>query len=124
MQTIARKPSHLTSKSPTAPVWVSRRYASMCPGSGATANHTGTRTTTSSMHTRNMPEQKRPDVRPELRELLEWYREVVERIEAGAIVEPGEEDRLREEAALVDELLQRLDQAHESASDDLGGGSG
>ncbi len=33
---------------------------------------------------------------------------VVERIEAGAIVEPGEEDRLREEAALADDLLQRL----------------
>jgi hypothetical protein len=61
--------------------------------------------------------QKRPDVRPELRELLQWYREAVERIEAGAIVEPGEEDRLREEAALVDELLQRLERTHESGSE-------
>ena len=64
-----------------------------------------------------MSAQKRPDVRPELRELLQWYREAVERIEAGAIVEPGEEDRLREEAALVDELLQRLERTHESASE-------
>ena len=64
-----------------------------------------------------MSAQKRPDVRPELRELLEWYREAVERIEAGSIVEPGEEDRLREEAALVDELLQRLERTHESASE-------
>jgi hypothetical protein len=62
-------------------------------------------------------EEKRPDVRPALRELLDWYREVVERIEAGAIVEPGEEDRLREDAALVDELLQRLERAHELASE-------
>jgi hypothetical protein len=65
-------------------------------------------------------EQKRPDVRQELRELLEWYRGAVERIEAGAIVEPGEEDRLREEASLVDELLQRLERTDESASETTG----
>ena len=70
-------------------------------------------------HTRRVPEQERPDVRPELRELLEWYRAVVERIEAGAIVEPEEEGRLREEAALADELLQRLEWRHESASESI-----
>jgi hypothetical protein len=66
-------------------------------------------------HTRKVPEQERPDVRPQLGELLEWYREVLARIEAGAIVEPGEEDRLREEASLVDELLRRLEGTHEPA---------
>jgi hypothetical protein len=62
-----------------------------------------------------VPDQKRPDVRPQLGELLEWYREVLARIEAGAIVEPGEEERLREEASLVDELLRRLEGTHEPA---------
>jgi hypothetical protein len=63
-----------------------------------------------------VPEQKRPDVRPQLGELLEWYREVLARIEAGAVVEPGEEARLREEASLVDELLGRLEGTHEPTS--------
>jgi hypothetical protein len=67
-------------------------------------------------HTRNVSEQKRPDVRSELRGLLEWYREVLGRIEAGAIVEPGEAERLREEASLVDELLGCLERTHEPAS--------
>ena len=63
-----------------------------------------------------MPEWKRPDVRPQLGELLDWYTEVLGRIEAGAIVEPGEEERLREEASLVDQLLTRLTQTHEPDS--------
>jgi hypothetical protein len=63
-----------------------------------------------------VPEQKRPEVRPQLGELLEWYREVLARIAAGAVVEPGEEERLREEASLVDELLRRLEGTHEPAS--------
>jgi hypothetical protein len=63
-----------------------------------------------------VPEDTRPDLRPELRELLKWYRDVLGRIEAGAIVEPGEEKRLREEASLVDELLGRLERTHEPAS--------
>lgn len=67
-----------------------------------------------------MPEHDRPDIRQKLRELLEWYRDVLERIEGGAIVEPGEEDRLREEASLVDELLQRLERTHESAGETTG----
>jgi len=64
-----------------------------------------------------VPEQNRPEVRPQLGELLGWYREVLARIEGGAIVEPGEEERLREEASLVDELLRRLEETHEPASD-------
>jgi hypothetical protein len=60
-----------------------------------------------------VPEQQRPDLRPQLGELLAWYREVLGRIEGGAIVEPGEEERLREEASLVDELLRRLEETHE-----------
>jgi hypothetical protein len=64
----------------------------------------------------NVSERKRPYVRSELRGLLGWYREVLGRIEAGAIVEPGEEERLREEASLVDDLLGRLERTHEPAS--------
>jgi len=67
-----------------------------------------------------MPEEKRPDLRPQLAELLEWYRHVLWRIEGGAIMEPGEEERLREEASLVDELLGRLERAHELANESTG----
>jgi hypothetical protein len=41
-----------------------------------------------------MPEEKRPDVRPQLREFLAWYEEVLGRVEAGAVVAPGEQERL------------------------------
>jgi hypothetical protein len=67
-----------------------------------------------------MPEEKRPDLRPQLAELLEWYRQVLGRIEGGAIMEPGEEERLREEASLVDELLGRLERTHEPANESTG----
>jgi len=60
-----------------------------------------------------VPEPQRPDLRPQLGELLEWYREVLARIEGGALVEPGEEERLREKASLVDELLRRLEGTRE-----------
>jgi hypothetical protein len=33
-----------------------------------------------------MPEEDRPDIRPQLRELLAWYEKVLERIESGALV--------------------------------------
>jgi hypothetical protein len=46
-----------------------------------------------------LPEEKRPDVRPQLREFLAWYEEVLGRIEAGAVVAPGEQERLTEEAS-------------------------
>jgi hypothetical protein len=64
-----------------------------------------------------MPEEKRPDIRPELREFLSWYEEVLGRIESGAIVAPGEQERLMEEASSVAHLLDLLDSsADESAS--------
>ena len=56
-----------------------------------------------------MPEEKPPDVRPQLRELLAWHEEVLGRIESGAIVAPGEQERLTEEAAAVAHLLDLLD---------------
>jgi len=56
-----------------------------------------------------VPEEKRPDIRPQLRELLAWYEEVLGRIDSGAIVEPGEQERLTEEAAAVAHLLDLLD---------------
>jgi hypothetical protein len=56
-----------------------------------------------------MPEEKRPDVRPQLREFLAWYEEVLGRIESGAIMAPGEKERLTEEASAVAHLLDLLD---------------
>ena len=41
------------------------------------------------------PESQKPDFRPQLRELLKWYNEALGHIAAGAIVEPGEPERLR-----------------------------
>ena len=54
-----------------------------------------------------MPEE-RPDVRPQLRELLAWHEEVLGRIESGAIVAP-EDERLTVEASAVAHLLDLLD---------------
>jgi hypothetical protein len=59
----------------------------------------------------------RPDIRPQLRQFLAWYEEVLGRIEAGAIVAPGEQERLTDEASAVAHLLDLLDSsADESAS--------
>jgi hypothetical protein len=55
-----------------------------------------------------MPEEKRPDLRPQLRESLVWYEEVLGRIEERAIVAPGEQERLMEKAAVVAHLLDLL----------------
>jgi hypothetical protein len=64
-----------------------------------------------------MPEEKRPDIRPQLREFLAWYEEVLVRIQSGAIVAPGELERLTEEASAVAHLLDLLDStADEPAS--------
>jgi hypothetical protein len=64
-----------------------------------------------------MPEKTRPDIRPQLREFLAWYEEVLGRIESGALVEPGEQERLTEEASAVAHLLDLLDsRADERAS--------
>ncbi len=56
-----------------------------------------------------MAEEKRPDIRPQLREFLAWYEEVLGRIESGALVAPGEQERLTEEASAVAHLLDLLD---------------
>ena len=40
---------------------------------------------------------------------LAWYEEVLGRIDSGAIVEPGEQERLTEEASAVAHLLDLLD---------------
>jgi surfactin synthase thioesterase subunit len=59
----------------------------------------------------------KPDIRPQLREFLAWYEEVLGRIEAGAVVAPGEQQRLTEEASAVAHLLDLLDsRANEPAS--------
>jgi len=63
---------------------------------------------TSNVHSTGV-EEKRPDVRPQLREFLAWYEEVLGRIESGAIVAPGERERLTEEASAVAHLLDLLD---------------
>jgi hypothetical protein len=56
-----------------------------------------------------MPEEKQPDIRPQLRESLAWYEEVLGRIGSGALVAPGEQARLTEEASAVAHLLDLLD---------------
>jgi hypothetical protein len=56
-----------------------------------------------------LPEEKRPEIRPQLRESLAWYEEVLRRIASGALVEPGEQERLTEEASAVAHLLDLLD---------------
>jgi hypothetical protein len=63
-----------------------------------------------------MPEEKRPDIRPQPREFLAWYEEVLG-IKSGALVAPGEHERLTEEASAVAHLLDLLDsRADEPAS--------
>ena len=61
-------------------------------------------------------EKVRPDIRPQLREFLAWYEEVLGRIEAGAIVAPGEQARLTEEASAVAHLLDLLDSSADDAA--------
>jgi len=64
-----------------------------------------------------MPENERPDIRPQLREFLAWYEEVLGRITAGALMAPGEQELLTEEASAVAHLLDLLDsRADEPAS--------
>jgi len=55
----------------------------------------------------------RPDIRPQLREYLAWYEEVLERVESGAVVAPGEQERLKEEASAVAHLLDLLNSSAE-----------
>jgi surfactin synthase thioesterase subunit len=60
-----------------------------------------------------VPEEKRPDIRPQLRAYLAWYEEVLARVESGAVVAPGEQERLTEEASAVAHLLDLLDSSAE-----------
>jgi hypothetical protein len=62
------------------------------------------------LHSRTMtPESQKPDLRPQLRELIKWYDEALGHIAAGAIVEPGEPERLKEEQGLTARLLEFLE---------------
>jgi hypothetical protein len=67
-----------------------------------------------------MPGNVRPEIRPQLRDFLAWYEEVLERIESGAVVAPGEQERLTAEASAVAHLLDLLDS---SAGEPTAGGS-
>jgi hypothetical protein len=55
------------------------------------------------------PELPKPDIRPQLRELLAWYDDVLARIAAGALVEPGMAERLSEEREFAARHLDLLD---------------
>jgi hypothetical protein len=57
----------------------------------------------------------KPDVRPQLRELLAWYDDVLGRIPAGALVAPGVAERLSEERDFSARLLELLDAGEESS---------
>jgi hypothetical protein len=63
-----------------------------------------------------MPEEERPDIRPQLREFLAWYEIVLARIESGAIMAPGEQERLTKEASAVAHLLDLLDSTADKAA--------
>ena len=60
------------------------------------------------------PELPKPDIRPQLRELLAWYEDVLERIAAGALVEPGIAERVSEEREFAARHLELLDADEES----------
>ncbi len=61
------------------------------------------------------PELPKPDIRPQLRELLAWYEDVLGRIAAGALVGLGMAERLREEQNLTARYLELLDAGDESS---------
>ena len=61
------------------------------------------------------PEFPKPDIRPQLRELLAWYDDVLERIASGALVEPGAAERLSEEQEFAARHLELLDADEESS---------
>ena len=60
------------------------------------------------------PELPKPDIRAQLRELLAWYDDVLQRIASGALVEPGVAERLREERDFAARHLELLDADEES----------
>jgi hypothetical protein len=55
------------------------------------------------------PELPKPDIRPQLRELLAWYDDVLQRIASGALVEPGVAERVSEEREFGARYLELLD---------------
>ena len=59
------------------------------------------------------PELRKPDIRPQLRELLAWYEDVLERIASGALVETGVAERLAEEQEFTARYLEFLDAGEE-----------
>jgi hypothetical protein len=61
------------------------------------------------------PELPKPDVRPQLRELLAWYDDVLGRIAAGALVAPGVAERVGEEREFTARYLELLDAGEESS---------
>jgi hypothetical protein len=61
------------------------------------------------------PELPKPDVRPQLRELLAWYDDVLGRIAGGALVAPGVAERLGEEREFTARYLELLDAGEESS---------
>lgn len=61
------------------------------------------------------PEAPKPDIRPQLRGLLGWYEDVLERIASGALVEPGVAERLAEEQEFTARYLELLDAGEESS---------
>jgi hypothetical protein len=61
------------------------------------------------------PELAKPDVRPQLRELIAWYDDVLGRIAAGALVAPGVAERLEEERDFAARFLELLDAGEESS---------
>ena len=61
------------------------------------------------------PELPKPDIRPQLRELLAWYDDVLGRIAAGALVAPDLAERLAEEQNLTARYLELLDAGEESS---------
>jgi hypothetical protein len=61
------------------------------------------------------PELPKPDVRPQLRELLGWYDDVLGRIAAGALVAPGVAEHLSEERDLTARFLELLDAGEEGS---------
>jgi hypothetical protein len=61
------------------------------------------------------PELPKPDIRPQLREMLAWYDDVLGRIADGALVGPGVAERLREEQNLTARYLDLLDAGEESS---------
>jgi hypothetical protein len=65
------------------------------------------------------PELPKPDIRPQLRELLTWYDDVLQRIASGALVEPGVVEHLSEEREFAARHLELLD-AHEESPQAMG----